>query len=248
MSGCALVFLTLADHHRWEHDPAWAVTSKLLISKHQQVQLLEAASVLVNMNLDSADEMFPTHDSEGSSASPGFSGSSEFQDESSSTETTPPPTSEGGYPVPDRKRFSTSSYSRSYHSIPSSSYVGSVPSPGLIPHRGSVDYRPATSGTDDSQLAAAAAELLVFGTPRSRPVAMSPDVPPVPPLPEQYQRLSGAMATPTVYSPLNLHPGGLTQQLSDERAVKTELHFHQDEHNSVQIDDDDEGVFGRMEE
>lgn len=36
--------------HLWEHTPEWSVTSKLLISKHQQVQLLEAASILVSMN------------------------------------------------------------------------------------------------------------------------------------------------------------------------------------------------------
>lgn len=36
--------------HLWEHTPEWSVTSRLLISKHQQVQLLEAASILVNMN------------------------------------------------------------------------------------------------------------------------------------------------------------------------------------------------------
>ncbi|KAK9475918.1 hypothetical protein V1514DRAFT_338554 [Lipomyces japonicus] len=35
--------------HLWEHTPEWTVTSKLLISKHQQVQLLEAASILVSM-------------------------------------------------------------------------------------------------------------------------------------------------------------------------------------------------------
>ena len=38
--------------HLWEHTPEWNVTSKLLISKHQQVQLLEAASILVSMNED----------------------------------------------------------------------------------------------------------------------------------------------------------------------------------------------------
>ncbi|PRT52659.1 hypothetical protein B9G98_00279 [Wickerhamiella sorbophila] len=36
--------------HLWEHTPEWSMTSKLLISKHQQVQLLEAASILVSMN------------------------------------------------------------------------------------------------------------------------------------------------------------------------------------------------------
>lgn len=36
--------------HLWEHTPEWSMTSKLSISKHQQVQLLEAASILVSMN------------------------------------------------------------------------------------------------------------------------------------------------------------------------------------------------------
>src|SRR5579871_1189388 len=36
---------------RWEHSPHWSQTSKLLISKHQQVQLLEAAQILLHMNL-----------------------------------------------------------------------------------------------------------------------------------------------------------------------------------------------------
>jgi hypothetical protein len=34
---------------RWEHTEAWGRTSKLQISKHQQVQLLEAASILVRL-------------------------------------------------------------------------------------------------------------------------------------------------------------------------------------------------------
>lgn len=38
--------------HLWEHTPEWSMTSKLLISKHQQVQLLEAASILVSLNED----------------------------------------------------------------------------------------------------------------------------------------------------------------------------------------------------
>ena len=40
----------VADSNRWEHSPHWSQTSKLLISKHQQVQLLEAAQILVHMN------------------------------------------------------------------------------------------------------------------------------------------------------------------------------------------------------
>lgn len=41
--------------HLWEHTPEWNVTKKLLISKHQLVQLLEAASILVGMN-ENADK------------------------------------------------------------------------------------------------------------------------------------------------------------------------------------------------
>lgn len=36
--------------HLWEHTPEWKMTKKLVMSKHQQVQLLEAASILVGMN------------------------------------------------------------------------------------------------------------------------------------------------------------------------------------------------------
>lgn len=42
--------------HLWEHTPEWSMTSKLLISKHQQVQLLEAASILVSLNENEEEE------------------------------------------------------------------------------------------------------------------------------------------------------------------------------------------------
>ncbi|XJO76338.1 hypothetical protein BDV3_006876 [Batrachochytrium dendrobatidis] len=38
--------------HKWEHTDYWKETSKLSISKHQQVQLLEAASVLIGFAVD----------------------------------------------------------------------------------------------------------------------------------------------------------------------------------------------------
>ncbi|KAK2005323.1 hypothetical protein LZ32DRAFT_623807 [Colletotrichum eremochloae] len=86
--------------HLWEHTPEWSLTSKLLISKHQQVQLLEAASVLLTMNHgkedgdaatppDSAKD-FP---SDQESASPAASGYSD--ERHSSADTTPPPQLEG---------------------------------------------------------------------------------------------------------------------------------------------------------
>ncbi|ORY96697.1 hypothetical protein BCR43DRAFT_492122 [Syncephalastrum racemosum] len=36
--------------HRWEHSDQWELTSKLLLTKHQQVQMLEAAAILVGMD------------------------------------------------------------------------------------------------------------------------------------------------------------------------------------------------------
>jgi hypothetical protein len=227
----------------------------LLISKHQQVQLLEAASVLFNMNAEVTStnpEASQADPSEISSGSPVYSGSSDVQEELSSVETTPPPMSDVAYDVPNGKRYSaqsSSGFSRSYRSIPSSSFAESVISPGLPPHRysGVHDFRPGTSGTDDSGLAAAA-ELLNFGTPRTRPTHVLSDVPPVPPLPQQYQslsnHLSGSTST-TVYNPnpLGMHPTALTQQISDERDLRMEEEAHQHAHTS----NDDDEMF-RMEE
>jgi hypothetical protein len=64
--------------HLWEHTPEWNMTSKLLISKHQQVQLLEAASILVSMNeededADSTADSTTTTDSAVNSYTPGSS-------------------------------------------------------------------------------------------------------------------------------------------------------------------------------
>lgn len=40
--------------HRWEHTTQWREASKLVLSKHQQVQLLEAAAILSHLSPDSA--------------------------------------------------------------------------------------------------------------------------------------------------------------------------------------------------
>ncbi len=211
--------------------------------------------MLVNMNCDGSTPPDSSHipDSEGSSASPGFSGSSEVQDELSSAETTPPPLSDAAVSVPSSKRFSSSSggFSRSYRSIPSSSFAESVASPGLPPHRfPSVDHRPTTSGTDDGGLAAAA-ELLNFGTPRTRPTQMSADVPPVPPLPEQYQfanKLLATYSTPTILNSLGIN--ALTQPISDERDVRMQENDSTplgNYHGHMNIAEDEDDMF-RMEE
>ena len=190
-------------------------------------------------------ENVPLDPSEDSSASPGFS-SSEMQDELSSVETTPPP-SEAAYSVPDTKRYSSSSngFSRSYRSIPSSSYAESMNSPGLPPRRLSgVDLRPSTSGTDDGTLAAATAGLTFSsGTPRTKPTYLGADVPPVPPLPQQYQSSNSKSfdsTLTTVYNPLlQLHPPTLTQNLSDERNYRNggnDRDVHMDDEEMFRMD------------
>lgn len=286
--------------HMWEHDPAWAYTSKLLISKHQQVQLLEAATVLINMNQDASAAAAAESreaESEGSSASP--AASSELRGGLSSAETTPPPMGEEGYG--GGKRFSVtsnSSFSHSYQSVPSSSFTTSsapLHSPAFSHSRqSSTDTRPSSvdteTGEDDEADLAAVIGLCNFGTPRSRPVRMSsPDVPPVPPLPARFlgqssvssslngNNLSSSAAasiplpesTPTTslyFSSLN---PSLSYKISDEREVRMEdadvdrdqesrrrrdrnddvdFGSSNSRHHAVNGDDDDDGVFGRMEE
>ncbi|KAL1971079.1 hypothetical protein VTN77DRAFT_30 [Rasamsonia byssochlamydoides] len=263
--------------HMWEHDPAWAFTSKLLISKHQQVQLLEAATVLVNMNQDSSSAAGEPRDIESDHSSASPAASSELRDGTSSTETTPPPMDDEM--TDSDKRYSvngSSAFSRSFQSVPSSSYNGSGPlhSPAFSHFRqSSVDTRPSTAGTttmddDDSDLAAAT-RLCNLGTPRSKPVAMSPDVPPVPPLPARYLGQNGANtasgslglelagSTSTIFNSFTLDPS-LSYKVSDERDVKMGDADRESRHrrnNDVDfgsrqshVDDDDDGVFGRMEE
>lgn len=264
---------------RWEHTPQWSYTSKLLISKHQQVQLLEAASVLVNMtsNTDGPTPPDSAKDfqSDQDSASPAASGSSDAHDGLSSADTTPPPqadsqtaysytgSSYGGRP----KRYSSgNSFSRSYQSAPSSNlmFAGSVPN-GLgfsQYHQQSSERRPLSSGLttgtqEDEAGLAAAVELLScsFGTPRTGPVTLPPDVPPVPPLPAQYLSQSAFSGT-TLTPRYNVHTASTSYVREDshydgdvkmeEESVADDEEY--DSHSRGRSDEDDDGVFGRMEE
>lgn len=173
-----------------------------------------------------------TEFSDGSSGSPVYSGSSEMQDEISSVETTPPPAIEE-YPASDAKRYSASSngFSRSYRSAASSSYVDSVFSPGLLPQRLSgVEFRPLTSGTDDGTLAAATAGLNVAGTPKTKS-SMPDDIPPVPPVPQQY-----------MHNPFIIQPPSLSQQISDERNYRGD-HDHRVDYVANNTNMDEEPMF-----
>lgn len=197
--------------------------------------------------------------------SPAASGSSDPQDsEMSSIETTPPPQlDDSAYPItthPDRssKRFSTNSsaYSHSYQSS-----VFSESAPGSRPYMShfrqySTDGRPTTSGTsvnggDDSEHAdlTAAVGLLScsFGTPKSGPMMLPADVPPVPPLPSRFlgskaDHISGSTLTfnvPQSYSYMRERKDTeMDADMSDE-----ELDRHR-----ARSYEEDEGMFGKMEE
>lgn len=236
-------------------------------------------------------------DSELSSASP--DASSDVHDGLSSAETTPPPMDEeedddfemSGMPAHWTKRPSVSNasaFSRSYHSIPSSSYNGSAPlhSPAFSHFRqSSVDTRPSTADTrlneDDEADLAAAIGLCNFGTPRTGPVSMTPDVPPVPPLPARYLdsgshpghlspgpalTQSGPMSeayrrdsNADLFLSVSLNPS-MSYKVSDERGPRGDSKDSVPRRHSRNADvdfgssrtapayDDDDGVFGVMEE
>ena len=176
--------------------------------------------------------------------------------------------------VRDAKRYSDNSsvFSRSYQSVPSGSVTassvptaasyGSFHNPGYQRRlsSGIGHFNPAA--LEEEAALAAAVELCNFnGTPRTGPLHMD-DIPPVPPLPARYashnanRSISGA-GYPGMQD-LGVPPP-LTHRLSDERDVK--MHDRQPrpadddeefyDHRSVsrsRSDEDDDGVFGRMEE
>lgn len=197
------------------------------------MQLLEAATVLVAM------QEGPENESDNSSASP--DASSELHDGISSTETTPPP-ADDYEDVADLEKHHSSAFSRSYHSVASSSYADSGPLSPAFSHfrHSSIDTRPSTAETmaghddDDSDAAdlAAAIRLCNFGTPRSNAQTMANDVPPVPPLPARYLSQQGASSksvnggslgiagsNPAVFGSFSLNPSQ-SYKVSDERDVK----------------------------
>lgn len=191
-------------------------------------------------------------------------------------------TADKRYDVPRASRNPSGLFSHSYQSVPSSSFTGSAPlhSPSFSNFRhSSIETRPSTANTklhdDDESDLAAAIGLCNFGTPRTRPVAMSPSIPPVPPLPGRYldpgnqsqsldqSRMPADTAIPGSipgsipnFLSVSYNPS-LSYKVSDEREVRTgdaERTSRQNRnadvdfgHRSTQ-DDDDDGVFGRMEE
>ena len=208
------------------------------------------------------------------SASPAASGSSEPQDRASSADTTPPPHgdmfnvySTGSY-TGRHKRYSTGhGFSRSYQSAPSAAnplYSGSAPKSSGFGHyrQPSHERRPPSSGINVNQEddgLAAAVELLScsFGSATSRtiPVTLPEDAPPVPHIPAQYLSQNSFSATSMIP---NFHPrqtesytryqdrdGNVNMEESEDSVADDEEY---DQRSRGRSDEDDDGVFGRMEE
>lgn len=222
------------------------------------------------MNQDQAES---TKDSDHSSASPAASGSSDLRDDDlSSTDTTPPPHADYRYAQAKRYSATSSAYSQSYQSG-GSVFSESAPNGyGFMSHsrQWSSDGRPTTSGTsvngsiyDDEEQAdlAAAVGLLScsYGTPKSGPNRLPPDVPPVPPLPARYldqksEQLSGSANTltgPRGHLPGHGYPT-YNHEAKDVDMEDNDSYGDDDDYDSkmrarIHIDEDEEGMFGRME-
>ncbi|KAI1437702.1 hypothetical protein GGR50DRAFT_21187 [Xylaria sp. CBS 124048] len=262
--------------HLWEHTPEWSFTSKLLISKHQQVQLLEAASVLVAMNNKDATtppDSAKDFASETGSASPTASGYSEQHDGRSSTNTTPPP--QEGFAAGNMlvyqdaaKRYSNEmNYSRSYQSAASGAiFPGSVPHGSTFSHNrhGSSDRRPLSAGLnntgqEDRDLAAAV-ELLscsINSSGGNRDARFPDDAPPVPPLPVQYLDQAAFSSTSFISSYTSQMPESFTRseicgnvdvKMEDGAASMMDEDEEERRFRARSSEDDDEMMFGRMEE
>ncbi|EPE10276.1 zinc c2h2 finger domain containing protein [Ophiostoma piceae UAMH 11346] len=278
--------------HLWEHTPEWALTSRLLISKHQQVQLLEAASVLVTMNVKPDGQS----DSEPSADTPPDSTPASVSDEDAphfddlnSVATTPLPAyvdgamtvdSDGiGKPGPWSARFDESLSPRQSVSL---SYQSTAYSHG---HNSSQDgVRPPSSGWDntgheDNELAEAVGMLSCSANSTHGNVhaAAGYNVPPVPLVPAQYLDQSHSNLYPrhqSLAQAQSMTPLGDTSFISSFPSGARESFTRGDHRRSSAVDsrkggsvsgstigedeedrmsrarsdDDEDGVFGRMDE
>lgn len=220
------------------------------------------------------------HDSDHSSVSPPASGSSDLRDELSSTHTTPPPQIDdhavGSFPHShygnqSSKRYSanSSAYSQSYQSA-----IFSDHGPGNHYRQWSnVSDRPTTSGTsvagsyheesnDHADLAAAVGLLSCsYGTPKSGPLGLPSDVPPVPPLPAKFLDFSNAQplsGTTTVTAQQSSIRGSQFRYRDESKDVdmdddsfaeeEEERYRQSNSRSRGRADEDDDAFFGRMEE
>ncbi|KAL1296997.1 hypothetical protein AAFC00_004593 [Neodothiora populina] len=236
--------------HLWEHTPEWQLTSKLLISKHQQVQLLEAASVLMAMNVEPTSDSGKMSDSENSSASPDADGFDSREDEPSSAETTPPPQHEASS-FGHRKNFSNGSsflspsYQSNYSEISNARARQSSVSSSRPPTAQTSVTQSYPNDERDQDMAAAMGLLNCassYKSPLTGPLSLASDVPPVPELPQQYRALSGASYQQSSLSKMS------SRRFQEDVDMEEDSYSEEDDKDIRRIDEADEGVFGNMEE
>ncbi|KAG6033977.1 hypothetical protein E4U41_006730 [Claviceps citrina] len=249
--------------HLWEHTPEWLLTSKLLISKHQQVQLLEAASVLVAMNgkesTATPSESTKDSTSEPDSPSPAASGYSEQVEGQSSADTTPPPMlDESSFDELSYRDGNQSDFCRSYQSTA----FGSMPTGFGLGHfrQPSHERRPPSSGAnrtgEDDRVLAAAVELLSCSFNSNNgsqsTVVVGSDAPPMPLVPAQYlDQATSLSSTGFINSFPRRQPESFTRGEVPRRSHDVKMEDSDEEsdaHSRARSDDEDDGVFGRMEE
>lgn len=213
------------------------------------------------MNVDAPD-LAKASDSDNSSDSPAASGSSDPRDDEddiSSAETTPPPHGETVYG--HKKQYSNASsaaFSRSYQSVFSNADRPSSSGVDYSHHRqwSTSSNRPVTAGTsiaesypneDEADLAAAVGLLSCsYGTPQSGPVILG-DIPPVPPLPAKYQGMAGTsyQHRPEASKLRNFEDINMDEESSEDEAENEPRRY------ATRLDpraEDDDGIFGNMEE
>lgn len=235
------------------------MTSKLLISKHQQVQLLEAASVLVTMNQAEIGPLELSSQLESEmSDSPGASGSSEPRedDDSSSRTSTPSQQDEAAavmmmpFRRPKRQDSYGSAFSRSCQSTSAASFAGSsAPNDSRFsyyrqwstnPRRQSIagiSSNGSQYDSDEQADVAAAAEGLLscsLGPPKTGQIQSESDIPPVPQLParfvKQYEgRRSDFITSPRAARPLSLPYSCRPDYLPDIDMEDDEIFGHMDQ-------------------
>lgn len=259
-----LVFLS-----RWEHTDAWAVTSRFLISKHQQVQILEAAKSLVGIAASDADPAF-----EGPS-SPSLSGGfSEQMDGQSSAPTTPPPDNSDMHMDMDMDdmTFSAASddedgargeLSRQFRNDTAHKLTGfgryMEPSPTPGPNSGEAD------GDDELSRAVALLSCSYTSSAGWQTGQLPGDVPPVPQMPAHYLVDQASLGRSPFLNSFRSQapesftrgpavvPGSLTRGpavagRANSRDVDSRMEDDEDSRSRARSDEEEYGFFGSMDE
>lgn len=233
--------------------------------------------MLVAMNNRASDETTPPESakdfntSDHESASPAASGDSDHRAGQSSADTTPPPrsevfgaTSQAAWAV-SKRHSSASGITKSLQAAAGSSIATSAPNgPTGLGHfrQLSHDQRPLSSGLsrtgrDDSDLAATLEMLSCsVGSNGSPSAGILHNIPPVPPLPAQYldqiglgssfMTLGSFPAQPESFARGERPSDAMKMEDSNDSAGGEDDDF--DKRSRARSDEDDDGVFGRMEE